>query len=398
MRFLRPALIALLIGCFAAPWVLAASSVSGLNCYGALNVKTSGGATKFTVAQATGNLAINTDKFAIAGATGALTWIPSTITTTDVFTMTMAGLTTGTGLLLKTDDSMAAGYYIETKGGASYANTPWTLGLDGAAIWTPTTVTTIPVYVDGSALTTGDFIKLKAVDATLNGGLYLNCLGLTGTTAVFTVAEDGVTTIGAVGAGVSGSVAIKGLTSGGITIAPIDAGTNTTTIQNASGGSAKVITLPSATCTLPGLELANTWTAVNTGPGGGTQVYTKQVLPATATVAAVHSVLTVVAAPAASRTLRLVGYRVIACGGTTATMAHIYIKGTRSAGPVTLVDIPVANLTRSVLCGTNTANNVILADGASFTALDAATAITVSDDAQTTGATGFLIEILYAVD
>jgi len=68
---------------------------------------------------------------------------------------------------------------------------------------------------------------------------------------------------GALG-GVTGSLEITGVTSGGITITPIAAGTNTTTIQNQSGGSAKIITLPSATCTLPGLGLDNTWTGTNT--------------------------------------------------------------------------------------------------------------------------------------
>jgi endonuclease YncB( thermonuclease family) len=65
-------------------------------------------------------------------------------------------------------------------------------------------------------------------------------------------------------AGSAGSLVATGTTSGSIAITPIAAGTNATTIQNQAGGSAKVITLPSATCTLPGLGLANTFSAANT--------------------------------------------------------------------------------------------------------------------------------------
>lgn len=63
---------------------------------------------------------------------------------------------------------------------------------------------------------------------------------------------------------IAGSFTAHGSTSGSIVIAPIAAGTNATTIQNSSGGSAKVITMPTATCTLPGLGLTNSWSAVNT--------------------------------------------------------------------------------------------------------------------------------------
>ncbi len=59
------------------------------------------------------------------------------------------------------------------------------------------------------------------------------------------------------------SIGAVGAINGGITIAPIATGTATATIQN-QNVAASIITLPSATCTLPGLGLANTWAAAQT--------------------------------------------------------------------------------------------------------------------------------------
>ena len=55
----------------------------------------------------------------------------------------------------------------------------------------------------------------------------------------------------------------NGTTSGAIKIAPIAVGTATATIVN-QNVAASTVTLPSATCTLPGLGLANTWSGINT--------------------------------------------------------------------------------------------------------------------------------------
>lgn len=60
-----------------------------------------------------------------------------------------------------------------------------------------------------------------------------------------------------------GGFTAYGGTSGGIAVTPIATGTALTTIQNQNVAAA-VITLPSATCTLPGLGLANAFTAANT--------------------------------------------------------------------------------------------------------------------------------------
>lgn len=60
---------------------------------------------------------------------------------------------------------------------------------------------------------------------------------------------------------------LDGSTSGGIKIAPIAVGTAVATIVN-QAVSASTITLPSATCTLPGLGLANTFSAAQTFSAG----------------------------------------------------------------------------------------------------------------------------------
>lgn len=60
-----------------------------------------------------------------------------------------------------------------------------------------------------------------------------------------------------------GSLALAGTVSGGIKIAPIATGTAEATLQN-QNVAASVITLPSATTTLPGLSLDNTFTGAVT--------------------------------------------------------------------------------------------------------------------------------------
>ena len=61
----------------------------------------------------------------------------------------------------------------------------------------------------------------------------------------------------------SGTAQWNGSVSGGIKVAPIATGTAVATLQN-QNVSASVVTLPSATCTLPGLGLNNAWTGTNT--------------------------------------------------------------------------------------------------------------------------------------
>ena len=63
--------------------------------------------------------------------------------------------------------------------------------------------------------------------------------------------------------GTNGYLALNGSTSGGIKLLPLATGTGTATITNQNVANS-TITLPSATCTLPGLGLANSFTAAQT--------------------------------------------------------------------------------------------------------------------------------------
>lgn len=75
---------------------------------------------------------------------------------------------------------------------------------------------------------------------------------------------------------------------------------------------------------------------------------------------------------------RLVDASAIAIGGNAGSVTSVDILGTLSASSRKLVAFLVAGLTRSTLLRAGAATNgVILADGASYTQNDAATAITV---------------------
>jgi hypothetical protein len=74
---------------------------------------------------------------------------------------------------------------------------------------------------------------------------------------------------------------------------------------------------------------------------------------------------------------RLVDASLCAVGGAATTGTSVNIIGTRAAAAVQLLVAAVAALTQSAKPRIGAANMVILADGASFTPLDANTAITV---------------------
>lgn len=75
---------------------------------------------------------------------------------------------------------------------------------------------------------------------------------------------------------------------------------------------------------------------------------------------------------------RLTDMAMIAIGGNAATATTVDIKGTQSASVVKLFAVPVASLVRSdVVKPGAAAVSAPLADGACFTACDAATAITI---------------------
>jgi hypothetical protein len=99
------------------------------------------------------------------------------------------------------------------------------------------------------------------------------------------------------------------------------------------------------------------------------------------------------------RSYRLVDATMISIGGNAAGATAIRITGTQSASSVQLVSNTVASLTQStrVLAGV-TANSSILADGASFNACDANTAITLTASGTLTTSTNIDVLLSYVVE
>lgn len=97
------------------------------------------------------------------------------------------------------------------------------------------------------------------------------------------------------------------------------------------------------------------------------------------TLAEVNAGVTVLPA-IAGRAYRLVDFTVIAIGGAAAALTALEVRGTRAAAAVIIASIAQANLTRSTLLKPNSTGVTVLADGASFTALDAGAAVTVIKD------------------
>lgn len=99
------------------------------------------------------------------------------------------------------------------------------------------------------------------------------------------------------------------------------------------------------------------------------------------------------------RTPRLVSARMIAVGSAVTGATAIVLQGTRAAGAVALMSVPIAGLLQSALVEDGDAGATLLADGASYTALDAGTAITIT---KTGGAavvtTGVDVVVEYAYD
>jgi hypothetical protein len=77
-------------------------------------------------------------------------------------------------------------------------------------------------------------------------------------------------------------------------------------------------------------------------------------------------------------TYRLTDLKMIAIGGAASGATDVRVLGTRAAGSVVLLAVAVAALTQSAVNRAGGANATVLADGASFTALDANTAVTVA--------------------
>ena len=94
------------------------------------------------------------------------------------------------------------------------------------------------------------------------------------------------------------------------------------------------------------------------------------------TIAEVNAGKTLVAAVPGMKH-RIVDFTLIAIGGAAAAATSVDINGTRSSAAVKPAVVAVAALTQSAAVKPDTANVTLLADGASFTALDENTAITI---------------------
>ena len=101
------------------------------------------------------------------------------------------------------------------------------------------------------------------------------------------------------------------------------------------------------------------------------------------------------------RQIRIIDCEVIAYGGavSSSTATGVALSGTRS-GAVVIFGINKAQLGQSVYNHFGTTSTVILADGASFSALDANTAVTFAAAGGTdlAGATGIDVILTYAVE
>lgn len=88
---------------------------------------------------------------------------------------------------------------------------------------------------------------------------------------------------------------------------------------------------------------------------------------------------------------RLVGCKAIAVGGAAGAVTTVDVLGTQSAASVKLVAFAQANLTQSTVLSAGGTGGTVLADGASYVANDANTAITI-------GKTGSAITTATSVD
>lgn len=139
-------------------------------------------------------LAMDSTVFTIADTTGVVSSVPTT-TTSNAWTIDGTALTSGNLVkLIGVDATLDGGKYINVYGGTNNTSV-WSVAEGGATLITPNVAAINPFYIDGTVTTTGNFATFKAIDATLNGGLYFNLLGGNGSVAVWTVGEDGATAI-----------------------------------------------------------------------------------------------------------------------------------------------------------------------------------------------------------
>lgn len=161
-----------------------------------------------------------TDGALSVGKTGTATTILGTLTVAEALTFTSGGVTVTSGnvLLSSGNLTLTSGAFTVSAGVSTLIatsnaaptllltnNTATTYGSGGTS--------TGVVLFRSTSLTTGTLARLQLTEATLNGGYYLDCWDVTAGAAVFSVAEDGVTTI----AGTAGSTSFT-LTAGNMVV------------------------------------------------------------------------------------------------------------------------------------------------------------------------------------
>jgi hypothetical protein len=120
-----------------------------------------------------------------AQTTTAWTWIGTSLTTGNLFK------------LICSDTALNGGKYINLFGGAYADTSVFSIGEGGAVTIVPSGggITVPGILVTGTAQTSGDGLKITKKDTTNTTGKFINCLGGTGSTEQFTVAEGGNTAI-----------------------------------------------------------------------------------------------------------------------------------------------------------------------------------------------------------
>lgn len=98
---------------------------------------------------------------------------------------------------------------------------------------------------------------------------------------------------------------------------------------------------------------------------------------------------------------RIIDAAMIAIGGNAATATSVDLLGTRAGSAVRPIVAAVAGLTQSAVLDMGAANSAVLADGASFTALDPNTSISItkqSGGSNLATATAIDLILLYVVE
>jgi len=117
------------------------------------------------------------------------------------------------------------------------------------------------------------------------------------------------------------------------------------------------------------------------------------------TIAEVNAGATIIPAPSISQKLRLTDAIMISIGGAAAAATTVDILATQAAASAKLLAVAVAALTQSAVVRAGAANATVLANGASFVANDANTAITIGKTgADITTATHIDVILNFSVD